>query len=209
MDPALADWFKIDHTETEEHVNPEPDSATDEDSDNADMDDEDADLDDWFSIKKPSIEEEDIETQGLSTINASEVKMGEDDTAMEYDQELIFKHLCFYLDSPENALKNGMSVKAKQPKQINTSMAELASKITMHGGRIVSIDEPKLTHIIIDKRDDSRRLELMKRTSKPKRRYLIVSEFIDACLEEQTLLDEEGERRILTQRNHEAETTST
>lgn len=56
--------------------------------------------------------------------------MGESDTAMEYDQDRIFKHLyvllslidknslrfprCFYLDSPKNARKNGMAVKAKQ-----------------------------------------------------------------------------------------------
>ena len=39
--------------------------------------------------------------------------MGEDDSAMHYDTNLIFKHLCFYLDSPSNAGKNGMSVKAK------------------------------------------------------------------------------------------------
>jgi len=29
-------------------------------------------------------------------------------------------------------------------------------------------------------------------TKRPKRRYLVVSEFITACLEESTLLDEEG-----------------
>jgi DNA ligase 4 len=34
-----------------------------------------------------------------------------------------------------------------------------------NGGKVVDLDEPKLTHIIIDKRDDSRRLELMKRTA--------------------------------------------
>jgi DNA ligase 4 len=57
-------------------------------------------------------------------------KMGETDDAMEYDTELIFRHLCvampaflaplypyvidrcFYLDSPDNARKNGMAVKA-------------------------------------------------------------------------------------------------
>lgn len=35
-----------------------------------------------------------------------------------------------------------------------------------NGGKVVDLTEPRLTHIIIDKRDDSRRLELMKRTSK-------------------------------------------
>jgi DNA ligase-4 len=88
----------------------------------------------------------------------------------------------------------------------------VAALITSNGGRVVGLDEPKLTHIVVDKRDVSRRLELMKRTSKyvserqpfwgihltfacavrPKRRHLVVSEFITACLEECTLLDEEG-----------------
>jgi DNA ligase-4 len=38
--------------------------------------------------------------------------------------------------------------------------------IQENGGKVVDLDEAKLTHIIIDKRDDSRRLELMKRTAK-------------------------------------------
>jgi len=57
--------------------------------------------------------------------------MGEDDNAMQYDQDMIFKHLyvdhdpfsllpvlkrdrfirCFYIDSPANARANGMQVK--------------------------------------------------------------------------------------------------
>ena len=38
--------------------------------------------------------------------------------------------------------------------------------VTDNGGKIVGLDEPKLTHVVIDKRDESRRLELIKRTSK-------------------------------------------
>jgi len=60
-----------------------------------------------------------------------EVKMGEDDGAMKYDQDMIFRHLyvqdlhspllpvlisnrfirCFYIDSPSNARTNGMQIK--------------------------------------------------------------------------------------------------
>jgi DNA ligase-4 len=46
------------------------------------------------------------------------------------------------------------------------SFADLSKKISQNGGNVVNLDNPKLTHIVIDKRDDSRRLELMKRTSK-------------------------------------------
>ena len=80
-----------------------------------------------------------------------------------------------------------------------------------NGGQIVDLDEPKLTHVIIDKRDDTRRLTLMSQTAKyvrvlksqqtsdryicisrPKRRRLVIAEFVQACLDEGTLLDEEG-----------------
>lgn len=62
--------------------------------------------------------------------------MGETEDAMSYDDEIIFKHLwvvrihgsvwtltdfgvrCFYLDSPDNARKNGMSVRSKHEKDI-------------------------------------------------------------------------------------------
>jgi BRCA1 C Terminus (BRCT) domain len=47
-----------------------------------------------------------------------------------------------------------------------TRFTELSTTIRDNGGKVVDFNEPKLTHIIIDKRDDSRRLELMKRTAK-------------------------------------------
>jgi len=42
----------------------------------------------------------------------------------------------------------------------------LSKLIVDNGGKIVGLDDPKLTHVIVDKRDESRRLELIKRTSK-------------------------------------------
>lgn len=46
------------------------------------------------------------------------------------------------------------------------SFASVEDAIVANGGRIVDLDEPKLTHVVLDKRDISRRKELMKRTSK-------------------------------------------
>jgi hypothetical protein len=46
------------------------------------------------------------------------------------------------------------------------SFAQLSKLITDNGGKVVDLAEPKLTHIVVEKRDVSRRLELMKRTSK-------------------------------------------
>jgi DNA ligase-4 len=42
----------------------------------------------------------------------------------------------------------------------------MAKLITENGGRIGDLDDPKLTHILLDKRDVSRRKELSSRTSK-------------------------------------------
>ena len=91
------------------------------------------------------------------------------------------------------------------------SFERIAKLIEENGGRVADLDDAKLTHVVLDKRDDSRRRELMKRTSKyghkhnlpffllvltyiyrPKHRNLVLSDFIEACIEEETLLNETG-----------------
>lgn len=49
---------------------------------------------------------------------------------------------------------------------VSCSFDELSRLIVENGGKVVDLGEPKLTHVVIDKRDISRRAELMKRTSK-------------------------------------------
>ncbi|KAH9935959.1 DNA ligase 4 [Epithele typhae] len=158
----------------------------DADSENEDSrGDADAFDDDWEQVDRAS----------QASVKAEEadedVKMGVDDGAMHYDEGLIFKHLCFYVDSPTNARANGMTTKGKHEATIEKHLAEISKSITDHGGRVSGLDDSKLTHIVVDKRDDSRRQELIKRTSKPKRRHVVIAEFIEACLEEDTLLDED------------------
>lgn len=46
------------------------------------------------------------------------------------------------------------------------SFKDIEEAIVSNGGRIVDLDEPRLTHVVLDKRDISRRKELMHRTSK-------------------------------------------
>lgn len=91
------------------------------------------------------------------------------------------------------------------------SFERIVKLIEENGGRVADLDDAKLTHVVLDKRDDSRRRELMKRTSKyghihnfsllfvvltriyrPKHRNLVLSDFIEACKEEGTLLNETG-----------------
>ncbi|KAE9399995.1 DNA ligase 4 [Gymnopus androsaceus JB14] len=176
-----ADWFKEEEETETLDINAGPeDSATEDDSDNDDVAGEAEPVDDDIDDET----KEDVEM-------LEESKMGENEEAMEYDQEFIFRHLCFYLDSPENAGRHGMVVKGKYSQEINQSLSEVKDLILEHGGRIVDLDDPKLTSIIMDKRDTSRRLELMRRTAKPKHRRLIVSDYVEACIEEKTLLNEE------------------
>ena len=47
-----------------------------------------------------------------------------------------------------------------------TSLTDIEEQIAKNGGRIVDLKDPKLTHIVLDQRDASRRIELMTRTSK-------------------------------------------
>ncbi|KAK0202966.1 DNA ligase 4 [Desarmillaria ectypa] len=197
IDPALAEWLAIDAPRAPADNDSETeDDDDDNDSVNADVPGQYV-MDDWLNVEG---EDTEVDTKSeVSNDPTDDVKepdeekpqMGEDESAMEYDQDLIFKHLCFYLDTSSNARRNGMTTKSKYEHVIDASFEEMKKLITSNGGRVVDLDEPKLTHVIIDKRDDSRRLELMRRTAKPKRKYLILSNFIQSCLDEATLLPEE------------------
>ncbi|KIK60460.1 hypothetical protein GYMLUDRAFT_73906 [Collybiopsis luxurians FD-317 M1] len=192
-DDSHADWFKVDGGEAQpqdDNRGNEPESESD-DSDNADVagedvddkgNDDEEDDDDWEQLESsaPSAKQEDVEM------------MGEDQAAMEYDQEHIFRHLCFYLDSPDNAVQEGMVVKKlKNEQAIIESFNKVKNLIEENGGRIVGLNEPKLTHVVFDKRDTSRRSELMNRTSRPRHRRLIITDWVSACVDEATLLNEE------------------
>ena len=153
MDPGLADWFKVDEKTTAFPLAHEvdDDSATEDDSDHADAVPDAADevdLDDWFKVEP--MNEGSTSTKPVSKLSnylsrsdymsfpiqdQHDVKMGENDAVMEYDQEFIFKHLqaavflrlrilfdilfrCFYLDSPANAIQYGMTAKLKHENEI-------------------------------------------------------------------------------------------
>lgn len=49
---------------------------------------------------------------------------------------------------------------------INISFLRVSRSIEENGGKIVDLNNPKLTHIVLDKRDVSRRIMLMQLTSK-------------------------------------------
>lgn len=49
---------------------------------------------------------------------------------------------------------------------MNCSFSNIARLILDNGGKVVDLDAPQLTHVVVDKRDESRRLELIKLTVK-------------------------------------------
>lgn len=180
-DDDSGDWLKVS-ADAEDEEGSVTESETDDDSVNDDVISEGEDVD---PTEAPSA------GRTLDDTSWEHVVMGENDDAMQYDDTHIFKHLCFYLDSPAIARKKGMTVKTKHEEEVARSFTILASQIGDNGGRIVELDDPKLTHVVLDKRDTSRRLTLNERTSKPKRRRLVLADYISACLAEETLLDEE------------------
>ncbi|KAH9167381.1 ATP dependent DNA ligase domain-containing protein [Lactarius sanguifluus] len=194
-DSDMQDWLQIGpETNASENDHDDADSATDPDSDNEDNDN-------WFNVEPPQpgsgkevtdmeVDVSDDEYERVNVGGSRQARMGEE-SSMEYDQERIFKHLGFYLDTPQNARENGLPTISKLEDAITKSLARIAKLIEDNGGKIVNLDDEKLTHIVLDKRDDSRRRELMKRTSKPKHRNLVLSDFIEACIEENTLLNED------------------
>lgn len=194
-DSDMQDWLQIGpEANASENDHDDADSATDPDSDNEDNDN-------WFNVEPPQlgsgkevtdmeVDVSDEEYERVNVGDSRQARMGEE-SSMEYDQERIFKHLGFYLDTPQNARENGLPTTSKLDDAITKSLARIAKLIEDNGGKIVNIDDEKLTHIVLDKRDDSRRRELMKRTSKPKHRNLVLSDFIEACIEEDTLLNED------------------
>ncbi|KAI6167470.1 ATP dependent DNA ligase domain-containing protein [Pisolithus thermaeus] len=192
VSPVLADWLSVDAKPAAEESS-ETETETDADSVNDDVKGED---DEWFPIEASGadvLDETLDERQQPPQTDEADLRaatMGEDD-AREYDLTLIFRHLCFYLDTPGNARRHGMTVNSRHEKEISEHLNKVSRNIEENGGKIVDLDDPKLTHVVMDKRDLSRRLRFMQETAKPKRRRLVVSEYIAACLDEETLLDEE------------------
>ena len=180
-DDDSGSWFKVTADGDDAEAS-HTESETDKDSANNNVVSEEAD-------ENPT--EASTARRVLDDFSSEHIAMGESDDIMHYDELHIFKHLCFYLDSPANARKNGMVVKTKHESDIAHNFTSLTSQIESNGGKIVNYDNPKLTHVVLDKRDTSRRLTLNELTSKPKRKRLILVDYISACLAEETLLNEE------------------
>ncbi|KAF8740315.1 DNA ligase, partial [Rhizoctonia solani] len=132
---------------------------------------------------------EDIESNTVISAMRSEISS----TTSKLDQNLFFRNLCFYLDSPDNARDEDFLVSNTHESKIRLSMDRARKDVLVHGGALaLGLSDPRLTHIVLHELDKSRRIELIRRTSKPKRRYVVLTSFISACVSEGTLLDEDA-----------------
>ncbi|KLT43549.1 ATP-dependent DNA ligase [Cutaneotrichosporon oleaginosum] len=114
--------------------------------------------------------------------------------ADDYDEDLIFTHLVFYMDTAANAARNGLA-KSSPPEEATQRLVEAEEKLRAHGGRVTDdVDDPALTHIIIDDDDSRRYVELMRRTAKPKLKHIVLPSWVDESLDEDTLMDEDSHK---------------
>ncbi|KAF8582783.1 DNA ligase 4 [Ramaria rubella] len=191
------EWFKLPADESGA-VAPDlerPEEETlDYDSDGSHTENGDIDppgSEEWEIVGKSDTLRDGV-VQGMSReAHDADITMG-GDSAMEYDQDLLFKHLCFYLDNADNARKNDMAVdnSRKLDLLIEENFENIQQMIIECGGEIVDIDDPKLTHVLYDKRDESRRVQLLRKASKTKRRYVLMTEWVKSSIAEGSLLDE-------------------
>lgn len=90
-------------------------------------------------------------------------------------------------------------------------MTEAEDLLSQNGGRITTrIKDPKLTHIIMDDDDSIRYAELVRKTAKsvfpflshrrcvdwddrPKHKHIVLPSWVKECVEEETLMNEDGE----------------
>ncbi|WVW81787.1 hypothetical protein I302_103784 [Kwoniella bestiolae CBS 10118] len=120
--------------------------------------------------------------------------MGDDPSAMKYEEDSIFAHLVFYIDISENATKNALE--ASSPSEEVTDRLQQAEQLLReNGGKIVTnIQDKKLTHIIMDDEDSGRYAEIVRKTALPKRKHIVLPSWVFECVDEETLMNEDGHK---------------
>ncbi|PVG04723.1 putative DNA ligase [Serendipita vermifera] len=175
-----SEWIKVEPQDVYDMGKFAQDIPDDEVTDHEEPDEDEEENEGWVDLLSNA-----ASAPPLSTI-------GETSDSMEYDQEKIFRHLVFYLDSPGCSRQNNLKVSTSNEKDIEERFTTIRKDILAHGGQVITdIKDPKLTHVVLDNDDLSRRIALMRLTEKPKRRRFVISDYIAYCIEEGTLADED------------------
>ncbi|GHJ87568.1 hypothetical protein NliqN6_3970 [Naganishia liquefaciens] len=126
----------------------------------------------------------------VSKAEATPAKMGETNGDIDYNESKYFRHLVFYLDTNENASRNGLN----PPDGVDDDpLEEIAGSLKGNGGRVTDdLHDPKLTHIVCAGAE--RYESLVKATSEPHRKQIVMIDWVFECQDEGTLVAEDGFR---------------
>ncbi len=99
------------------------------------------------------------------------------------------------MDTAANAARNGLAA-SSPPGEATQRLADAEEKLRAHGGRVTdNVDDPGLTHSIIDDDDSGRYVALMRRTARPRLKHIVLPSWVEESLDEDTLMDEDCEFR--------------
>ncbi|GAA5907954.1 hypothetical protein JCM8208_004007 [Rhodotorula glutinis] len=117
---------------------------------------------------------------------------GED---MAHDPAFLFKPLVAYFDTKEGAVLNALAASSKAEGIQAKADSELEKARLVftgeHGVATTDVADPKLTHIVVSRLVPDRYVELVRRTSQPKYRRLVTTEWVYSCADEEDLVDED------------------
>ncbi|WWC66828.1 uncharacterized protein I206_100735 [Kwoniella pini CBS 10737] len=172
----------------------------------ASFDQSDTDDEREFEIKEEEEEDDDshdsepdaangfrlLPVRGIDTADSD--GMGEDEEAMKYDEDKIFTHLVFYMDTLENADRNGLE-SSSPAAEASKRLQEAENILRENGGKITDdLQDKKLTHIIMDNEDSGRYAEIVRKTALPKRKHIVLPSWVIECIDEETLMNEDGHK---------------
>ncbi|GAA5850871.1 hypothetical protein JCM9279_006224 [Rhodotorula babjevae] len=150
---------------------------------------------DLFAAEPGSGGVDQLKLEPDSVEHAASLSMCSHDNEMAHDPAFLFKPLVAYFDSKEGAVLNGLAasgkaegIQAKADSELDKARRVFTSE---HGVATTDLANPKLTHIVVSRLVPDRYVELVRRTSQPKYRRLVTTEWVHSCADEEDLVDED------------------
>ncbi|TNY23188.1 ATP dependent DNA ligase domain-containing protein [Rhodotorula diobovata] len=130
-----------------------------------------------------------------NALDDAQVGVGAGGSQTAHDPAFLFRPLVAYFDTREGAQTNGLTASSKPDRIQARADSELGKARTAftseHGIATSDLSDPKLTHIVVSKLIPERYVELVRRTSEPRYRRLVTTEWVHSCIEEEDLVDED------------------
>ncbi|KAK4057705.1 DNA ligase (ATP) [Microbotryomycetes sp. JL221] len=111
---------------------------------------------------------------------------------LHYNSDKLFEHLLFYFDTESNAELNGLTSQEGRDESVDKRLSYAQLTLIENGGlHTINLYNSKLTHIVVDAEASGRYKELLHKTSKPRYRRIVTPQWIQDCLDQGSLLDED------------------